>query len=300
MGEGNRPGVIEERPANHDRTLASPSTHDDPGGRASPGYRAAMADPTLGFVELVNSPSRQVDLARGAMLLSAHADERLVVEDQLGRLDDLAEQCSEPTLDGLRRLLFTELGFSGDHDDYYRPDNSLLDRVLDRKQGLPITLSLLMIDLGRRVGVPLDGVGMPGHFLVRDRVLHDVFVDPFGGGRTLSTEDCERIFRSLAGPNAHFDPAFLEPVSDTVILSRMAANLVNAYQRLDDRRGLRWAARLRVRCPGVPPNELARLGDLLAHTGAWDEAADALDAAAEVEADQRLTRRAQVHRARLN
>lgn len=259
-----------------------------------------MVDPTLGFVELVNSPSRHVDLARGAMLLAAHADQALVLDDQIGRLDDLAGQCAEPTLDGLRRLLFTELGFSGDQDDYYRPENSLLDRVLDRRQGLPITLSLLMIDLGRRLGVPLDGVGMPGHFLVRDRVLPDVFVDPFGGGRTLTTQDCERIFRSLAGPSARFDPAFLEPVSDTVILSRMAANLVNAYQRLDDRRGLRWAARLRVRCPGVAPAELARLGDLLAHTGAWDEAADALDAAAEVDADQRLTRRARIHRARLN
>ena len=259
-----------------------------------------MVDPTLGFVELVNSPSRQVDLARGALMLSAHADDDLVVDDQLARLDDLAGQCGEPTLDGLRRLLFSELGFSGDTDDYYRPENSLLDRVLDRRQGLPITLSLLLIDLGRRIGVPLDGVGMPGHFIVRDRVLQDVFVDPFGGGRLLTTADCERIFRSMAGTGARFDPSFLEPVSDTMILSRMAANLVNAYQRLDDRKGLRWAARLRVRCPGVAPSELAHLGDLLAHTGAWDEAADALDAAAEIEADERLTRRAVVHRSRLN
>ncbi|MEM7285589.1 MAG: transglutaminase-like domain-containing protein [Actinomycetota bacterium] len=259
-----------------------------------------MVDPTLGFVELVNSPSRHVDLARGALLLAAHADSELDVDEQVGRLDELAAQCPEPTLDGLRRMLFQDLGFSGDRDDYYRPDNSLLDRVLDRRQGLPISLSLLMIDLGRRLGVPLDGVGMPGHFLVRDRVLQDVFVDPFGGGRILTVGDCERIFRSLAGEGARFDPAFLEPVSDTSILARMAANLVNAYQRLDDRRGLRWAARLRVRCPGVAPGELAHLGDLLAHTGAWDEAADALDAAAEVEADERLTRRAHVHRSRLN
>ena len=85
-----------------------------------------------------------------------------------------------------------------------------------------------------------------------------------------------------------------------LILARMAANLVNTYRRADDRRGLRWSARLRARCPGVAPEELAQLGDLLARTGAWDEAAATLDAAAEAGGDERWSRRADAHRARLN
>lgn len=238
-------------------------------------------DPTLAFVEVVNGPARHVDLAQTALLLSAHVRPDIDLEAQDARVQDLADRCPEPTLDGVRRAIFTEAGFTGDQDNYYAPANSLLDAVLDRRRGLPITLSLLTIDVGRRVGVPLDGVGMPGHFLVRDRVLPDVFIDPFAGGTVLSTEDCRGIFRRMAGPDAPFDPRFLDPISDTLLLSRMVANLVNAYRRADDRRGLRWSARLRSRCPGVAPDELAQLGQALSHAGAFDEAAALLDAAAD-------------------
>jgi regulator of sirC expression with transglutaminase-like and TPR domain len=235
---------------------------------------------TLRFVELVNGPSTSVDLTEGALLLVAHAHPDVDIEAQAGRIDELAAACSEPTLDGVRRLLFQELGFTGDTGDYYDPANSLLDCVLERRRGLPITLSLLTIEVGRRLGVPLDGVGMPGHFLVRDRVLPDVFVDPFDGGRELSAADCQAIFRRLAGRGVPFDPAYLEPVSGVSILGRMAANLVNAYRRRDDRSGLRWSARLRSRCPGAEPAELVQLGQALGRTGAWGEAADLLEEAA--------------------
>jgi regulator of sirC expression with transglutaminase-like and TPR domain len=236
---------------------------------------------TLRFVELVNGPSRHLDLASAALLLSRHANPDLDIDHQLERLAELAAGCTEPTLDGVRRLLFDELGFTGDSDNYYSPANSLLDRVLDRRKGLPITLSLLTIHIGRSVGVPLDGVGMPGHFLVRDRVLTDVFLDPFRQGRLLSGADCERIFVGMAGPGVVFDPAYLNPISDPMLLCRMAANLVNAYRRSDNRSGLRWSARLRSRCPGVEPAELAQLGQAMGHTGAFDEGAALLDAAGE-------------------
>ena len=272
-------------------------------GVSNPGATVRSVDPTVRFVELVNSPAKSIDLTLGALLLSAHASPGLDIDAQAERIDALAEQCGEPTLDGLRRLLFDELGFAGDADDYYAPENSLLDVVLDRRRGLPITLSLVAIEVGRRLGVPLDGVGMPGHFLVRDRVLRDVFMDPFANGRLLTTRDCEAIFRQIAGASAPFDPSYLDPVPDSVILSRMAANLVNAYERADDRYGLRWAARLRMRCPGVAPPELARLGDLLAHTGAFGEAGAALTAAAEAVGEEQGTpwkHKAQRHYARLN
>ncbi len=261
-------------------------------------------DETLRFVELVNGAARQVDLAAGALLLSKHADPEVDVDHQLGRLDALAEQVSEPTLEGVRKLLFGDGGFGGDSESYYSPANSLLHRVLDRRKGLPITSSLLAIHIGRKIGVPLDGVGMPGHFLVRDRVMPDVFMDPFRQGRILSSADCAEIFTSMAGPGVRFDPAYLNPISDPALLSRMVANLVNAYRRADDRRGLRWSARLRTRCPGVEPAEMAQLGQALGYTGAFDEGAAVLDEAGELLTGEPAVRavrsEAQQLRARLN
>lgn len=238
-------------------------------------------DATVRFVELVNGPTTDVDLTMGSLLIAAHATPELDLVRQAARIDELAEQCTEPTLDGVRRSLFDDCGFTGDRHSYYDPANSLLDQVLDRRRGLPITLSVLMIEVGRRLGVPLDGVAMPGHFLIRDRVLPGVFVDPFAGGRVLDDADCRVLFHSVVGDKAPFRGAYLDPVPGTAILARMAANLVNAYRRCDDRAGLRWAARLRARCPKVSPQELVQLGQALAHAGAYDEAATLLESAIE-------------------
>ena len=95
--------------------------------------------------------------------------------------------------------MFRDLGFRGDRRHYYDPENSLLDRVLDRRVGIPLTLSVVMMEVARRIGVPLGGVAMPGHFLVRDRVLPDVFVDPFDGGRTLDLAGVQRLFHAVTG-----------------------------------------------------------------------------------------------------
>jgi regulator of sirC expression with transglutaminase-like and TPR domain len=241
----------------------------------------APMEATVRFVEMVNSPARDIDLVEGALLLAAHADPEFDLVAETARVDDLAAQCSEPTLEGICRLLFDDLGFAGDSDDYYDPANSLLDRVIERRRGLPITLSLLTIEIGKRVGVPLDGVGMPGHFLVRDGALTNVFVDPFSGGTSLSAAECEVLFHRTVGPDVVFDPAYLEPVTGGSILCRMAANLVNAYRQKGDRHGMRWSARLRSRCPGVDPAEQVQLGQALGYSGAFDEAAALLEDAAE-------------------
>lgn len=259
---------------------------------------------TVRFIELVNSPSRSIDLVEGALLLAAHANPALDLAAEVGRVDDLAAQCSEPTLDAVRRLLFDDLGFTGDSDDYYDPANSLLDRVIARRRGLPITLSLLTIEVGKRLGVELDGVGMPGHFLVQDRVLPEVFIDPFAGGRPLDMAECEALFHRTVGAEVPFDPAYLQPVSGSSILCRMAANLVNAYRRKGDRLGMRWSARLRSRCPGVEPAEFVQLGQALAYTGAFDEAAALLEDAAQHMPSESASRAVQLEasqfRARLN
>jgi len=136
--------------------------------------------------------------------------------------------------------------------------------VLDRRVGIPISLSILALDVGWRIGVPLDGVGMPGHFLLRDRVDRTVFVDPFNGGRELDATGCRLLFRRSVGPDASWSDAYLVPVARRVVITRVLANLRNIYQQRGDRESLRWVLRLRCAFPDAAPEEHAELGRLMA------------------------------------
>jgi regulator of sirC expression with transglutaminase-like and TPR domain len=237
-------------------------------------------DVTDRFAELVRGPEAQCRLDLGAVLIAAHARRDLDVDEELGRLDDLAEGCGEPTLDGLVRHLFDELGFQGDVDEYSHPRNSLLDSVLERRRGIPITLSLVLLEVGRRLGVPLAGVGMPGHFLVRDRVDADLFVDPFWRVQ-LDRAGCEKVFHALHGPSAKLEDRFLEPVGNRAILARMLTNLRRSFAGVGDRTGALWAQCLRVLVPGATAADRRELAALLAANGRFDAAAEELDAIAD-------------------
>ena len=125
-----------------------------------------------------------------AFLIAAHAHPQLDVGAELARLDDLAARCATPTRDGVLAQLFGTEGFHGNEDDDYDPENSMLDTVLDRRIGIPITLSVLAIQVARRVGVTLTGIGAPGHFIVRD-ADDGTYFDPFHRGRVL--DDRERL-----------------------------------------------------------------------------------------------------------
>jgi hypothetical protein len=258
--------------------------------------------PTATFLEIVNSADRSDDLVIGALALAAH-DHDVDVDHQLRRLDELALACPEPTLEGLRHGLFVEAGFAGRTDDYYAPENSYLDHVVDTRLGLPISLSVLSIEVGRRVGLELVGVGMPAHFLVRSLHEPDRFLDPFHGGVEVDAAGCRALFHGIAGAKAPFRSDYLRPASTPAVLGRMASNLVNAFRRRDDRAGMRWSARLRAHCPGVGPGELIALSQTLARTGAVDEAADLIDRALpSLDGDEieRWTREAARLRAQLN
>lgn len=209
-------------------------------------------DVTTRFAQLVVGPEETLPLDEAALLIAAHARPGLDVDEQLRRLDVLAAEVGEPTLDGLRRLLFRDLGFGGNEVDYYDPANSFLNDVLDRRTGIPISLSVVMLEVGRRVGVPLSGVSMPGHFLVRDKVDPEVFVDPFARGALLDRRGAEARFHVIQGPGAVFDPAFLEPVGRLAIVSRMLANLEGLARSRRDAAMLRWVRRLRATTHAAP------------------------------------------------
>jgi len=128
------------------------------------------------------------------------------------------------------RYLFDELGFRGNASDYYNPRNSCLNEVLTARTGIPITLSLVYIEIARRLGKPVQGVGLPGHFIVRyDDGLYSTFIDPFHGGRLLAADECFALAREISNIELEPDAKWLASVGKRDILMRMLRNLGAAY-----------------------------------------------------------------------
>ena len=254
-------------------------------------------DPTERFVELVGRDERDVPLDEAALLIAAH-DHAVDTNAQRARLDDLANGAPDDPA-ALAAYLFVERGFAGNAVDYTDPGNSYLDEVLTRRLGIPITLAVLMMEVGRRRGMELHGVGMPGHFLVRAGA-GDLY-DPFHGGRRLDEQACRAQFRTTHG-NAPFIARYLDPVAAHAILSRMLANLVHTFVRRDPASAV-WALRLRLRVPGLPDPERREAAALLGTLGQFEEAAGELDAIAATldgDAARRLGHDAAAYRARAN
>ena len=242
----------------------------------------ASDDPTMRFAELVQGPEDDLPLDEAALLIAAHAYPDLDVGFELELLDGLAERCPEPSLDGWRHYLFVDLGFTGNVDDYYDPDNSFLNQVVRRKVGLPISLSVLGQVVGDRLGLRLAGVGLPGHFLLRHDAVGTppAFVDPFGGGRMLDRDGCIERFHAVNGANAAFVDSYLDPIGPRAILGRMLANLRAIYAARGDVDSLAWVFALRLAIPGTPAIERRELARVLGSTGQFAEAAEVLESLA--------------------
>jgi regulator of sirC expression with transglutaminase-like and TPR domain len=237
-------------------------------------------DPGARFAALCSAPNGQIPLAEAALALAADEYPGLDAAAYLRRLDELARLAraritADTGADGaataLNTLLFLEQGFRGNREDYYDPRNSFLNDVLDRRLGIPITLSLVHIEVAARAGVTVHGIGLPGHFIVRlDRQGASRLLDPFDGGTPLGERDCHDLVRRVRGDDAPFDPAYLAPVTNGQLLARMLLNLKGIYTRLRDwPRVLRTVDRLLVLSPGAL-GELrdrglvqARMGDRL-------------------------------------
>lgn len=230
------------------------------------------------FAEVV-SAGDDLELDRACLLVAAAIDADVDVDAQLGRLDGLAGAVATPDFDGVIGQLFGVEGFTGDEDDYYDPANSLLPRVLDRRRGIPITLSIVTIEVARRVGVRADGVGMPGHFLVGDPLRPGLFVDPFSGGVLLDRDSCRRVFEQLHGASARWDDSLLDPVGRPAIVRRVLNNLGQIARTRGGRRLLATVMELQCALPDATPGDRLDLAKALAGAGRFGEAADLLDAA---------------------
>lgn len=199
--------------------------------------------PVEAFARVVLVPDADIDLARAAFLIAATHYPDLDVDGQLRLLDSLAAagrsllgEETDPLFacNVLSQYLFDEVGFRGNSDDYYDPKNSYLNEVLARRLGIPITLSLLYIEVGRRLGIPLVGVGMPGHFLVRHRDVQDLFIDPFLGGILLSEDECAQRVEEVTGGAIQLRREHLAPVTHRAFLARMLRNLQGIYRQQKD------------------------------------------------------------------
>jgi regulator of sirC expression with transglutaminase-like and TPR domain len=217
---------------------------------------------TARFRSLVERPAAEVPLDEVVALVGAHAEPHVDVLDVLADLDELAASCPVPTFTGILRHL-AAAGFVGNTVDYADPANSYLHRVLTRRTGIPITLSVVAIEVGRRLGVDIRGVGMPGHFLVRDGT-DDRFGDPFHGGAILDAAGCERRYRELTGRTDRFEPSWLAPSDHHAVVLRVLANLKGIFVQRQDTGNLLWVQTLRCAVPGVGPDEHAQLVRLAA------------------------------------
>ncbi|MGH9021912.1 MAG: SirB1 family protein [Acidimicrobiia bacterium] len=268
-------------------------------------------DLTARFAELMALPEDAIPLDEAAMILAAHALPDLEVRRQLDRLDRLAADCPEATLEGLRRYLFADLGFVGDARRYHDPRNSYLPEVLDRRLGIPISLAVLAIEVGRRLGVALVGIGMPGHFLVRADGPAGSGIDPgpagtagfmdcFAGGRMLDTDGCAALY-GQTGQGPAFSAALLAPVGARVILGRMLANLQGIFL-VTDLGAASWVVELRQLIPGLGSAHRLDVAQALGRLGRFTVAAAELELLADEypATAATLTRQARALRARAN
>ncbi len=223
--------------------------------------------------------SEPVPLDRAALSIAAHCRGEGVDEAAaLAELDRLGGAVREPTPDAVVDLLFNSEGFGPNRGGFADPANSYLDLVVSRRLGIPITLAVVTIEVARRAGVALHGVGMPGHFLV-GTPDPEVFIDAFDG-RIVDRSSAADIFARFESRHA-FDDSFLSPTPSTGILLRMLNNLRTLHIRHPDAPSLLAVLKLLTRLPGCPLDEFMRLGQALATLGRPDEGARTLEAAAE-------------------
>lgn len=249
------------------------------------------------FRALLARPGWTLD--RAALAIAAGADPELEPDRWLAELDRIADGIVG--FGSFVRRLFVDEGFAGNGEDYDDPRNSLLHHVLARRLGLPITLSIVGIEVGRRAGIAVEGVAMPGHFLLR-RTGTDQFVDAFGGGEILDLAGCEDRFRRTTGARIPFGDHLLPTASPPAILARVLENLRGVYRRAHRPADLEWVLRMRRCLPGTGIEEILELGATIGVQGRWLEAAAFLERAGEdwpAEGD-RLTAAARSQRAHLN
>jgi regulator of sirC expression with transglutaminase-like and TPR domain len=219
--------------------------------------RMQESDLTL-FAHVALRPEEELDLARAALLIAEPEYPGLDVAGYVERIDRLVATVERRTVEGVIDLVYRRAGFRGNREDYYDPRNSFLNQVIDRRTGIPITLAIVLMEVGRRAGVALAGVSFPSHFLVRSE--EGTIIDPFAGA--ILDERGLRALHERAGGAGGPDARLLAPATKRQILSRMLTNLRGIYSARGDGERLRGVLeRMELLAPSDElRDELARLG----------------------------------------
>jgi regulator of sirC expression with transglutaminase-like and TPR domain len=241
----------------------------------------------LKFADIAVLDDEAIDLATSALVIAADEYPRLSVQTYLDELDHIANHAreaasgfSDPSeiLGAINSVLFIEYGYHGNKQSYYDPRNSYLNQVIDRRTGIPITLSIVYMAVADRIGLRVSGVGMPGHFLVKHTgPLGEIYIDPFNGGRQIDAEGCAKLIQDVSGGNLELRPEHLAAVDKKQILTRVLTNLLAIYSEAkDNARAVRAMDSIMM----IHPNEPSRIRDrglLLAASGRARESIESLE-----------------------
>lgn len=251
----------------------------------TPASKLLACEMRRAFAEEVAKPDGSIRLEYAALLVAAEDEAHMNVDivAYLSRLESWAalarERIAQSTVEtpilAFNRFMFDELGFVGNQLDYYSPRNSYLNEVIDRRTGIPITLSIVYMETGRRAGFRVEGVGLPGHFIIRVREeedsLQSTLVDPFHG-RTLDRDDCQERLDEVYGGQVALTEAHLRGATTREILVRLLMNLKAIYARADlHRQALAAVERILLLTPHAPEERRDR-GALLAQLDRLPEA----------------------------
>lgn len=220
------PATYSTRPSNA-RTLTAPAP-----------------SPRQAFAREATRPDAELGLARVALLVAREEYPQLPPEPYLARLDQLAEEVrdrlSDETappvvLEELLKVVFEKHGFQGNREAYYDPRNSFLNDVLDRRKGIPLTLGIVLLEVGWRLGLPLEGVNFPHHFLVRySGDVLQMLIDPFEGGRVRFQDEAQAFLDRVYGGMVRVRPSYLEAATKRDMLVRLLRNLKSLYSNVGD------------------------------------------------------------------
>ncbi len=202
-------------------------------------------DPYREFRDAVERPEDTIDLGRAAFAIASFEYPHLDIAAYLARLDELAIEVTNHisgdksglhrSIAALNYVLFKKHGYRGNRDDYFDAKNSFMNEVMERRSGIPISLSVLYMEVARRIGLPLSGVGFPGHFLVKYLDdLQEIIIDPFNAGDVKTTDGLQQLLSRMYGKTVALTPELLESVTKKQIIRRMLNNLKFIYLRHRD------------------------------------------------------------------
>jgi regulator of sirC expression with transglutaminase-like and TPR domain len=220
---------------------------------------------TEAFRAIVENITEDLPLDRAVALIAGIANESVSPAEILNKFDEMGVVCDSKSVLGVMRFLFGPGKFAGNTVNFQDPANSLFDSVLSRKLGIPISLSVLAIEVAKRKDFELLPIGMPGNFLVQSGNDDDQYFDPFRGPDPLSSQACVDLFLNL-NPQALWSDSYLQPVTNRAVIIRMLTNLKMFYIQTNNTVGLRWVMRLRLMFQEVAVSEKDQWARLMRST----------------------------------